>query len=88
MENMDWKKKAEEFLRSHLKDDNANAEEAAVYFLSRRKNNKNISNTINNSIERWRNDKTQWSKKFFLIHIKAASILRLIQWGQIGTLKE
>lgn len=88
MANTSWKAKAEKFLRSHLDDDNYNAEEAAVYFLSRGKKDKKISNTISNSIERWRNDNTQWSKKSLNNHIRAASILRLIQWGEIGALKK
>ncbi len=84
---MDWKKKAEEFLTSHLNDGNSNSEEAAVYFLSREKKDKAISNTIDSAIDRWRHDKTRWSEECRRDPTKAASILRLMQWGEVGALK-
>jgi hypothetical protein len=84
----DWKNKAEQFLKSHLKDNNSNAEEAVVYFLSRKKKNKTISKAIDDSVERWRNDNTRWEETSLHNSIKAASILRLIQWGEIGALKK
>jgi len=88
MENMHWKEKAEDFLRSHLNDDNYNAEEAAVYFLSRRENNKDISKVIDMSIQRWREDKTRWSEECRRDPTKAASSLRLMQWGEIVVLQK
>lgn len=89
MDSSNWKAKAEEFLRSHLGDDNSDAEEAAVYFLSRRQKDTQISDTISNSLERWRNDKTQWAQKSLSFGpARAASVLRLMQWGEIGALKK
>ncbi len=82
------RKKAEHFLKSHLTHNNSNAEEAAVYFLSRKKRNKIISKAIDDSVERWRNDITRWEETSIHNSIKAASILRLIQWGEVGALKK
>jgi DNA-binding response OmpR family regulator len=56
--------------------------------MSRKRDIETISKTISNSIERWKNDTTQWSEKSLHNHIKAASILRLIQWGEVGALKK
>jgi len=87
-ENTDWKDRAEQFLKSHLTDNNSNAEEAAVYFLSISKKIKTITKTIEDSVERWRNDNTRWEEKSLNTPIKAASILRLAQWAEIGALKD
>lgn len=58
-----WKKKAEQFLKSYLKENGTNSEEAAVYFLSRGKKDKAILNAINAATKGWRNDDTRWEDK-------------------------
>lgn len=82
------RKKAERFLKSYLKEKSRNCEEAAVYFLSRKRKNETISNAIDESIQRWRDDKTHWEDKSLDNAIRAASILRLVQWAEIGVLRE
>ena len=81
-------KKAERFLKSCLKDNSRNSEEAAVYFLSRDKKDEAVSNAVSASIKRWRNDDTSWKDKTIYNATRAASILRLMQWEEIGAFKE
>lgn len=88
MKKTDWKAKAEKFLESHLNDDNHNAEEAAVYFLSRRKTNKIISNIVDDTIKRWKEDKTKWSVGCRVNPTGVASMLKLMQWEEIGVLRK
>jgi hypothetical protein len=83
-----WKKKAEQFLKSYLKENGTNSEEAAVYFLSRGKKDKAILNAINAATKGWRNDDTRWEDKTLHNATRAASILRLAQWAKIGALRQ
>jgi len=83
-----WKQRAETFLESHLGDNDYNAEEAAVYFLSRKINTQAVSDTINRAIKRWKNDNTRWSEECRRNPTRAASTLRLMQWGDIGALQK
>jgi hypothetical protein len=87
-DKLEWKQRAESFLESHLGDDNYNAEEAAVYFLSRGINTQAVSDTINKAVNRWKNDNTRWSYECRRNPTRASSTLRLMQWGKIGALQQ
>ena len=84
----EWKQRAEDFLISYLNANNENAEEASVYFLSRGEKFKAVSDTMSTSIERWKHDKTNWSEECRRNPARAASTLRLMQWGDIGALQK
>ena len=55
-ENTDWKERAEQFLESHLTENDSYSEEAVVYFLSRDKKNILTEKAVENTINRWRDN--------------------------------
>lgn len=88
MDSSNWKAKAEEFLRSHLGDDNTNSEEAAVYFLSRGNKGKAVEKAITNAKQRWSKDPFVRHGNLIWNQNRVGTLLRLVQWAKIGPISK
>jgi hypothetical protein len=88
MEKLEWKIKAEEFIKSHLNNNNSDAVEAAIYFLSRGEKSDLVEKAIEGAIKRWKEQEIPWGHWTLAGFGFPARVLRLIKWAEIGSLKE